>query len=102
MVLCLIHQHTAAIDELTERIEVVIKPFRGFCDLICSIPGISTATAQVITAETGADMSLFPPRATSPPGPVCAPDTTSPPAGSRAPTPAPGTLTSRRCSAPRR
>lgn len=60
MHLGLIDQHTAAIDELTERIEVVIEPFRGFCDLICSIPGISTTSAQVITAETGADMSRFP------------------------------------------
>jgi transposase len=56
----LIDQHTAAIDELTGRIEVVIEPFRGFRDLICSIPGISTLVADVITAETGADMSRFP------------------------------------------
>src|SRR3954454_17390947 len=60
MHLRLIDQHTVAIDELTERIEVVIEPFRGFCDLISSIPGIGTTTAQVITAETGADMSRFP------------------------------------------
>ena len=60
MHLRLIDQHTAAIDELTERIEVVIDPFRGFCDLIASIPGIGTTTAQVITAETGADMTRFP------------------------------------------
>jgi transposase len=60
MHLRLIDQHTVAIDELTERIEVVIEPFRGFCDLIASIPGIGTTTAQVITAETGADMSRFP------------------------------------------
>jgi transposase len=60
MHLRLIDQHTAAIDELTERIEVVIEPFRGFCDLISSIPGIGTTSAQVITAETGADMSRFP------------------------------------------
>ncbi len=56
----LIDQHTAAIVELTERIEVVIEPFRGFCDLISSIPGIGATTAQVITAETGADMTRFP------------------------------------------
>jgi len=60
MHLRLIDQHTVAIDELTERIEVVIEPFRGFCDLIASIPGIGTTTAQVITAETGADMTRFP------------------------------------------
>lgn len=39
---------------------MVIEPFRGFRDLICSIPGIGTVSADVITAETGADMSRFP------------------------------------------
>jgi transposase len=56
----LIDRHTQAIDEITDRIEVVIEPFRGFRDLICSIPGISTDVADVVTAETGADMSQFP------------------------------------------
>ena len=60
MHLGLIDQHTAAINALTERIEVVIEPFRGFCELISSIPGIGTTTAEVITAETGADMTRFP------------------------------------------
>lgn len=53
-------QHTAAIGELTSRIEQVIEPFRGFRDLICSIPGIATVTADVIVAEIGDDMSRFP------------------------------------------
>ena len=56
----LIDRHTAAIDQLTARIEVVIEPFQGFRDLICTIPGISTLTADVIVAETGADMTRFP------------------------------------------
>jgi transposase len=60
MHLDLIGKHTEAIDKLTTRIEVVIEPFRGFRDLICTIPGISTGVADVITAETGADMSRFP------------------------------------------
>ncbi|MPZ94792.1 MAG: IS110 family transposase [Propionibacteriales bacterium] len=60
MHLDLIDQHTRAITELTVRIEVVMEPFRGFRDLICSVPGISTLVADVITAETGADMSRFP------------------------------------------
>ncbi|HET9258327.1 MAG TPA: IS110 family transposase [Pseudonocardiaceae bacterium] len=60
MHLDLIDQHTAAIEELTARIEVVIEPYRGFRDLICTIPGINTTLADVITAETGADMSRFP------------------------------------------
>jgi transposase len=56
----LIDQHTAAIDEITIRIEELIAPFHGFRDLICTIPGISTLTADVIVAETGADMTRFP------------------------------------------
>ena len=56
----LIDKHTQAIAELTDRIEVVVEPFRGFRDLICSIPGISTLVADVVTAETGTDMTRFP------------------------------------------
>lgn len=56
----LIDRHTVAIEKLTRRIELMIEPFQGFHDLICSIPGISTITADVIVAETGADMSRFP------------------------------------------
>lgn len=56
----LIDQHTAAIETLTDRIEVMIEPFQGFRDLICTIPGISTLTADVVIAETGADMTRFP------------------------------------------
>jgi transposase len=56
----LIDRHTAAITSLTARVEVMMEPFRGFHDLICTIPGISTLTADVIVAETGADMSRFP------------------------------------------
>jgi transposase len=56
----LIDQHTAAISKLTERIDAAMEPFRTFRNLICSIPGISTLTADVIIAETGADMTWFP------------------------------------------
>jgi transposase len=56
----LIDQHTQAIAELTARIEVVIEPFQGFREPICTIPGISIGIADVIIAETGADMSRFP------------------------------------------
>jgi transposase len=56
----LIDRHTDAISKLTARIEVMMEPFQGFHDLICSIPGISTITADVIVAETGADMTRFP------------------------------------------
>jgi transposase len=56
----LIDNHDQVIADLTARIEEVIEPFPGFRDLICSIPGISNLVADVITAETGADMSQFP------------------------------------------
>jgi transposase len=56
----LIDQHTAAIADITTRIEATIVPFRGFRDLICTIPGVSTLTADVIIAETGADLTRFP------------------------------------------
>jgi transposase len=56
----LIDQHTAAIEEITTRIEVVVEPFQGFRDLISTIPGIGELTADVIIAETGADMTRFP------------------------------------------
>jgi transposase len=45
---------------VTDRIETVIEPFRGFRELITTIPGISTGVADVIVAQTGADMTLFP------------------------------------------
>ena len=56
----LIDQHTAAISQITGRIEEAMEPFRAFRKLICSIPGIATLTADVIVAETGADMTRFP------------------------------------------
>ena len=56
----LIDRHTDALDQLTARIEVMMEPFQGFRDLICTIPGIGPLTADVIVAETGADMSRFP------------------------------------------
>jgi transposase len=56
----LIDRHTTAIEHITARIETVMAPFRGFRDLIMTIPGVGPGTADVIIAETGADMSRFP------------------------------------------
>jgi transposase len=56
----LIDHHTHAVEELTARIEVVIEPFRGVRDLIVTISGISVGVADVIIAETGADMTRVP------------------------------------------
>ena len=55
-----IDQRSQHIAGLTARIEVVIEPFRSFCDLIGTIPEIGERSAEVIVAETGADMSIFP------------------------------------------
>jgi transposase len=54
-----IDQRTNVIDEITARIEDVIGPLRAARDLIETIPGVSTRAADVIIAETGADMSRF-------------------------------------------
>ncbi len=59
MHLDLIDQHTAAIEQLTDRIEVVIEPFRRFRDLICTIPGIGGFTADVVVAESGRTAALL-------------------------------------------
>ena len=56
----LIDQRTRIIDELTAHIEEEMIPFQVARDLMATIPGISTKIADVIIAETGADMSRFP------------------------------------------
>ena len=56
----LIDSHSRAIEELDERIEEAMRPFRATRDLIVTIPGIFTVVADVIIAETGGDMSRFP------------------------------------------
>jgi len=55
-----IDQRTRQIEELNQRIDRAMAPFRVFCDLICTIPGVGRRTAEVVVAETGADMSIFP------------------------------------------
>jgi transposase len=49
-----------SIDSLTARIEQEIAPFQPIVDRLTTIPGVSTRIAQVLVAETGADMSRFP------------------------------------------
>lgn len=55
-----IDQLTAAIDELTGKIEVQIEPFRRQVELLETISGVSHGVAVVIIAETGGDMTKFP------------------------------------------
>lgn len=55
------------IAQLTAEISERLVPFEPALKVLCSIPGVSQLTAQVIVAETGADMSRFPT-----PGHLCA------------------------------
>ena len=55
-----IDAHSADIGRLDARIEEAMAPFRPARDLLMSIPGFSTKTAEVFIAETGGDMSVFP------------------------------------------
>jgi transposase len=48
-----IDQLETSIKQLDERIEVMIEPFQGFCDLIATIPGVNDVVAQVVVAEIG-------------------------------------------------
>jgi transposase len=48
------------IDRLSLAIEEQLAPFAAAVELLRSIPGVETRTAQVIIAEIGTDMSVFP------------------------------------------
>src|SRR5881275_2624629 len=37
-----------------------MRPFAGQAELLCTIPGVAQRTAEIIVAEIGADMSVFP------------------------------------------
>jgi transposase len=56
-----------SIASLTAEIAERMHPFEVAVSLLVSVPGIGRATAEVIVAETGADMSRFPS-----PGHLCA------------------------------
>lgn len=56
-----------SIAALTDEISTRLVPFEGAVAIVTSIPGISRTTAEVIVAETGADMSRF-----LTPGQLCA------------------------------
>ena len=47
------------IDRLSDAIEEQIAPFAPAVELLRSIPGVQTRTAQVLVAEIGTDMSVF-------------------------------------------
>lgn len=60
MHLDIIDGHTRAIADLDIRIGEVLGPSAAARDLLVSIPGISERVAEIIIAETGADMTVFP------------------------------------------
>lgn len=55
-----IDAHQDMIDALTARIDEKIDPFRHARGALITIPGASTTVAEIIIAETGADMTVFP------------------------------------------
>lgn len=62
--LCRLHleridQLSAAIEQLSARIEEKMRPFARQRELLATIPGVGQTTAEVIIAETGGDMSRF-------------------------------------------
>jgi len=75
------------IAKLSARIQEALAPFRDQLARLDTIPGVGPDVAEVIIAETGADMSRFPPLGTSPPGPASPPDSTSPVNETNLPTP---------------
>ncbi|MET4147683.1 hypothetical protein ABIB45_004627, partial [Arthrobacter sp. UYCo732] len=52
--------HTRTIADLNTRTGEVLGPSAAATDLLVSIPGISEHVAEIIIAETGADMTVFP------------------------------------------
>lgn len=47
------------VEQLTARIEEAMAPFQAARDFLTTIPGVNTIVADVLVAETGADMSRF-------------------------------------------
>ncbi|MCA1701301.1 MAG: IS110 family transposase, partial [Actinobacteria bacterium] len=48
------------IEGLSAAIEEQIRPFAPAVELLCTIPGVQRRTAEVIVAEVGTDMTVFP------------------------------------------
>ena len=86
-----------AVDRLSVEIDERIRPFALQRDLLMTIPGVKQRAAEVLIAEIGVDMSVFPtPQSTSRRGQRCVPATTSPPASAARGRPARATSGSER------
>jgi transposase len=69
-----------ALAELDAVIVEACRPWQHQIDLLQTIPGVGETVAQVIVAETGADMTRFPTPPTWLPGLVWRRRCTNPPA----------------------
>lgn len=54
-----IDAHTKDLQRVDARLEELMAPFQGARELLATIPGVSGLVADVIIAETGADMTVF-------------------------------------------
>jgi transposase len=48
------------VERLSEAIEEQLRPFWPAVELLCTIPGVKQRTAELLIAEIGTDMSVFP------------------------------------------
>jgi len=48
------------VNEIDDEVDALLRPFRRQVELLVTIPGVQLATAEVIIAEIGVDMSRFP------------------------------------------
>lgn len=55
-----IDQTQLLIDELTQKIKIVLAPYENALDRLKEIPGISTKVVEDLIAEIGLDMEVFP------------------------------------------
>jgi len=58
--LCQIDNLDEAIDRFDQQIQVYCRPFEEAVQHLDTIPGVARATAEIIVAEIGIDMSRFP------------------------------------------
>lgn len=54
-----IHSLDRTIDRLSAEIEQACRPWSRQLELLCTVPGVATRSAESIIAETGADMAVF-------------------------------------------